>query len=138
MVDVRIVSVLVLALLTLWGCGIDVDHKELSSKLSEFLEKGPEETRPFTAFTSWEWDTVKVVALESLDDEDVERLTGEDIDVPVSESGLFVYYKESKRVRAELVEIGAFCTGSYTRDAVVHRGYACWLRDDLMLKLPTK
>ena len=67
-----------------------MDHnQELNDKLIEFIENGPEETRPFSEFTSWEWDTVKVVNLEAIDDAEVEAMTGEAIDVPVSQSGLF-------------------------------------------------
>jgi len=132
---------LMLALLMLTGCrgGIDVDqNEELNDKLLDFIKNGPEETRPFTEFTSWEWDTVKVVNLETIDAAEVEAMTGEVINVPVSQSGLFVYYMDGKRVRAELVRVHQFCTGSYTRDAVVHRGYSCWLRDKYVQDLPNQ
>ncbi len=138
----RIVSLLALLLLT--GCGfgygldVEQENQELNDKLYEFIKNGPEETRPFSEFATWEWDTVKVVHLEALDDADVEAMTGEDIDVPVGQNGLFVYYKDGKRVRIEMLGVGSFCPGSYTRDAVVQRDSACWLRDQYMQELPRK
>lgn len=141
-VAVRIVNVLAFVLLTLTACGLGLDveqeNRELNDKLVEFIRNGPEETRPFIEFTSWEWDTVKVVNLETLEDADVEAMTGEDIDVPTGQNGLFVYYKDGKRVRTELVGVHEFCSGSYTRDAVVHRGYSCWLQDQYRTELPRK
>ncbi|MFI6100262.1 hypothetical protein ACIA8G_32350 [Lentzea sp. NPDC051213] len=55
-----------------------------------------------------------------------------------SKSGVFIYLKDGERVRAELMSAGPFCSGIYTRTAVVDPSLACWLKDANVQKFPVK
>ncbi|GLY50842.1 hypothetical protein [Lentzea sp. NBRC 102530] len=138
----RIVSLLVAASFLLAGCGggVAVDtNADLDSAVRTFVGEKAEKPRPFSEFTSWGWDELYVVDLDGADFDYVEEVTGEKFDVPWgSKSGVFVYYEGGKRVRAELMNNGAFCPGIYTREAVVDSKFACWLQDSKVQDLPAK
>ncbi|SFQ99998.1 hypothetical protein SAMN04488564_101987 [Lentzea waywayandensis] len=137
----RIVGLLEAALLLLTGCGgISVEtNGDLDSAVRTFIGERVDKTRPFTEFTSWDWDKLYVVDLDGADAGYVEEVTGEKVDAPWgSKSGVFLYYKDGKRVRAELMTEGAFCSGSYTREAIVDQRFACWLQDPKLQEFPVK
>lgn len=120
------------------GCGASVEkNNTLSGEVRTFVERETSE-RPFKELTEWDWDKVYVFDLADNTSERIDAVVGEGV-APgwATAGGLFVYFKDEKRVRVEILEYGGFCSGIYTTSAVVTSKYACWLHDEKFEKVPT-